>query len=136
MDASLLERFTPVAKALKLDNAAAQQLAELYHAQITGLSDGVKKAEAAQIEAWQKDFTSAPDHAKVLASAKRALSVADAAAKSFFESPMVGNNPVVIKFLAKVGGFLSEDKLVESNPLSPKTEGATAADFYPKSNMK
>lgn len=103
-----LAHFLPVFKGLELSQEQVQ-------ATINAMGDFTKAAEDAAIaneEAMVKEFQKDPEHTQLTTSAKRLLvQHASESEMALFSHPSVGNNPDVIRFLAKVQGLVREDSV-------------------------
>ena len=114
LDAGLVEAFTPLARELGLDQDKAQKLVTLYAEQTAAK---VKAAEAAQLTAvkdqraaWVAEFKASPTWKEDATFARRAVEqIGDDAAKGLLMGSWLGDHPVMLRFLAKVGRALAED---------------------------
>lgn len=130
LDAAALEAFAPVAKQLNLTQAQAQELVDVFAANVAAR----EAARVAEVTGWADAARADPE----IGGAKftEHLAAAQAALRQF-QSPAlvamlnetgVGNHPEMIRLLAKVGRAIGEDKLVTGN--APARERTTAEVLY------
>ena len=131
LDDKLVEGFAPIAKDFGLNNAKAQKLADLYATHVQAQITAAQTAESAKIAKWQEDFKAIPGHEKILAGAKRALTIAPKEVQDMFNGSWLGSHPALIQYLNKLGSLLHEDDLAEGANRAAPRAGATAADMYP-----
>jgi len=113
LDADAVAEFVPIAKELGLTQEAAQGLVSLQ-ARLQAKADAKVAADfEKQQQAWQAEIRAIDGHDKLLANAKRALTLADPDMRSMIEGSWMGNHPGVIRFLAKVGERVSESRMDE-----------------------
>lgn len=134
LDPAAAEEFTAIAKELKLDQAAAQKLADV----------GAKMAQR-QVEAHAQLVATWTEQVKTdkeiggdkldenLGIARKAIdSFGSNELKTLLNSTGMGNHPEVVKFALKVGKAISEDRFVTGSPKGPETD--TAKKMFPNMN--
>lgn len=142
VDQALLDALSPDFKELGLTQKQAQALADKFIAAQT------KKGEEANA-AWAKTLTGWVDQAKADpeigganwdSSVKAATSVVgrfgNDAFREYLNASGAGNHPEMIRFMAKVGAVIGEDR--PANPVNPGKAVArdTAAILYPDDQPK
>lgn len=114
LDAGMVEAFTPLARELGLDQDKAQKLVTLYAEQTAAR---LRAAEQAQLTAvkeqrsqWVAEFKASPTWKEDATFARRAVEqIGDDAAKGLLMGSWLGDHPVMLRFLSKVGRALAED---------------------------
>lgn len=131
LDETLLSKFTPLAKELNLTQEQAQKLVNLQSEFVADQQAAIAKEHADQRAAWRDEIKALPDHGKVLADAKKAISAfaTDDETKTLLTQTWLGDNPHVIQFLAKVGKVIGEDGFPGASGDQPKAADARA--LYP-----
>lgn len=127
LDESLAGKFSDMAKGLKLSQPDAQKLVDLYAA---AQADQVKSFET-QREQWRSQIKADPKHAEMLGDAKKALRLASPEQRAFIENSWLGDHPEMVRFLAKVGTLVKEDKVVNGNGGAHNSEPSLAAKMFP-----
>lgn len=118
LDSAAAEEFTAIAKELKLDQAAAQKLADI------GAKMATRQAEAhAQlVEIWTKQVKADKEIGgdkldENLGIARKAIDTfGSPELKALLNSTGMGNHPEVVKLAFKVGKAISEDRFVTGSP--------------------
>lgn len=142
VDQALLDELSPEFKAAGLTGKQAQALADKYIAR--------KTAEAkAQGEAWAKTTSDWVDAAKAdpeIGGAKWDGTVKAAsgivgrfgndALKEYLNASGAGNHPEMIRFMAKVGAMIGEDKPAISETPGSKVKADSATILYPDDQPK
>ena len=122
VDAPLVEKFTPLAKELKLNNAGAQKLVDFYTEVRKEFGEKMQKDWDTLTEGWAN---SAKTDAEIggdkwtgsLKDAKLALDkLGTPKLMEDLETTKMGNHPEVIRLLTKVGRLLADDKLHHGGP--------------------
>ena len=118
LDTALLDKFTPLAKELKLDNAGVQKLANFLAEQRQAEAGNQVKAWEGVVDGWVQATKADPEIGgeklgPALASAKAVVDKYgnDKLKAELFDQYGIGNHPEVIRFLAKVGADMADDKL-------------------------
>ena len=137
LDDGLVKAFTPLAREMGLDQEKAQKLVTLYAEQTAAK---VKAAEEAQLTAvkeqrsqWVAEFKKSPTWHEDATFARRAVEqIGDDATKGLLMGSWLGDHPVMLGFLAKVGRALAEDGAGGGSPGGPGGAGKpdAAALFY------
>lgn len=127
MDTEALERFTPVAKELKLSNDQAQKLADLYAERQEATFKAQREAYAKTVEGWIKEVKADKEIGGTnlpvtQATCKKALSVYDPGGEfmKLMDESGFGNHPAVLRFVNRVGKSVREDQGVQAKSLAPK----------------
>lgn len=130
LNENLVNEFTPIAKELKLTNESAQKLVDLF-----------AKGQAQQLEtlnktreSWRQQVKGDAELNGRLPLAKKALRLADEGAKKLFTETWLGDHPDVVRFLAKVGELVGEDKLIEGAAGGNRSDIPVAKRIYPDMN--
>lgn len=118
LDSAAAEEFTAIAKELKLDQAAAQKLADI------GAKMATRQAEAhAQlVETWTAQVKADKEIGgdkldENLGIARKAIDTfGSPELKALLNSTGMGNHPEVVKLAFKVGKAISEDRFVTGSP--------------------
>lgn len=118
LDSAAAEEFTAIAKELKLDQAAAQKLADI------GAKMATRQAEAhAQlVETWTEQVKTDKEIGgdkldENLGVARKAIDTfGSPELKALLNSTGLGNHPEVVKLAFKVGKAISEDRFVSGSP--------------------
>jgi hypothetical protein len=130
LDPAAVEAFAPVAKELKLTQAQAQRVVDLY----AGLQAQQAEAQAAQVQQWAEAVVSDTEIGGANWDANRALV---ARARDQFASPELlqvmdrtglGSHPEVIKLFVRVGKAIADDGHVIGG--HPGPEPRSAESFY------
>lgn len=134
LDSAAAEEFTAIAKELKLDQAAAQKLADI------GAKMATRQAEAhAQlVETWTEQVKTDKDIGgdkldENLGVARKAIDTfGSPELKALLNSTGLGNHPEVVKLAFKVGKAISEDRFVTGSPKGAETD--MAKKLFPNMN--
>ena len=122
VDAPLVEKFTPLAKELKLNNAGAQKLVDFYTGVRKEFGDKMQKDWDTLTEGWAAAAKADPEMGGdkwggSLKDAKLALEkLGTPKLLEDLETTKMGNHPEVIRLLTKVGRLLADDKLHHGGP--------------------
>ena len=143
LDQEAVEQFTPLAKELGLSQDNAQKMVDLYAAQ-------VQKLHQAQLESWkqtQQDWMAEVKADKEIGGPAFELSVhhgkqsiakyfpdpAEAQAfRDLLNATGMGNNPLMVKLLARVGKSNAEDTVVVGGKDTAPVDMAKV--FFPSMN--
>ena len=127
MDTEALERFTPVAKELKLSNDQAQKLADLYAERQEATFKAQREAYAKTVEGWIKEVKADKEIGGTnlpvtQATCKKALSVYDPDGEfmKLMDESGFGNHPAVLRFVNRVGKSVKEDQGVQAKSSAPR----------------
>ncbi len=138
LDEGMLEKFTPIAGRLGLDQEAAQEIVSLYAGAVEA---GAKESDAAfktQQEAWVNEITEDADFGEQKFAETQRLNrrlVAKYGGKELQDALNVsglGNHPALVKMFARIGALFSEDSLVVGGDAPTGPETTMAQRFYPK----
>jgi hypothetical protein len=130
MEAEILEKFMPIAKELNLTQDAAQKVIDLA-------TEHVKILESKQVdsfmkvrEGWVESIKSDKDFGgakfgETIERAKRALTkFGSREFATLLDDSGYGDNPELIRFLAKVDKAIGEDKTVDGLPSTASSKSA------------
>lgn len=134
LDSAAAEEFTVIAKELKLDQAAAQKLADI------GAKMATRQAEAhAQlVDSWTAQVKTDKEIGgdkldENLGIARKAIDTfGSPELKDLLNSTGLGNHPEVVKLAFKVGKAISEDRFVTGSPKGAETD--MAKKLFPNMN--
>lgn len=122
LDQGLLEKFTPVARELKLDNAGVQKLADFVAEMRAQDAAAQGKAWTNVVDGWEAATKADPEIGgeklgPALAHAKAVVDKYgnDKLKSELFDQYGIGNHPEVIRFLARVGADMADDRLHEGH---------------------
>ena len=116
LDAELAEALGPEFADLKLTNAQAQKLVDKYIEIQTARGGKQSEAWSQTVQGWadeakaDKEIGGAKWDATVSASQKAVKSLGTPALRDYLNASGGGNHPEMIRFMAKVGAMISEDK--------------------------
>lgn len=127
LDDSLAQSFSERAKELKLTQDGAQKLVDLYVAQQEQQVAAFNKQRAD----WRAEFQKDPKHPELLDNAKKALRLASPEERAFLADSYLGDHPLVLRYLAKVGALTREDTLAEGAGAG-RTQRSAAEILYGK----
>lgn len=130
LDQAAVEAFSPIAKDLKLSQAQAQRLVDVY----AGLQAQQAEAQAAQVKAWAKAVTTDKEiggskwaeNRAVIARARDQFATPELV--QLMEQTGLGSHPEVIKLFVKVGKAISDDGHVIGG--NPGPDPRSADSFY------
>ena len=113
-DQGMVEAFTPVARELGLSQEQAQKLVTLYATQTAAKMTAAEQAQARAVQeqraGWVREFKASPTWQEDAMYARRAVEhMGDDATKSLLMGTWLGDHPVILRFLAKVGRTVAED---------------------------
>lgn len=127
MDTEALERFTPLAKELKLSNDQAQKLADIYAERQEAAFKAQREAYAKTVEGWIKEVKADKEIGGTnlpvtQATCKKALSAYDPDGEfmKLMDESGFGNHPAVLRFVNRVGKSVKEDQGVQAKASAPK----------------
>jgi hypothetical protein len=131
LDEGLIEKFAPVAKELNLSQAQAQKLVDLQTEMVSAQQEAIAKAHAEQRSEWRAEVQALPESDKLLADAKKAINAFAKTddEKSLLTQTWIGDNPLIINFLARVGKVAGEDSFPGTSGDKPR--GVDARALYP-----
>jgi len=140
MDKAALDAFIPLAKKYKLPQEAAQGVIDIASGMISRNVEAQELLITNQEKSWKTEILQDPEiggakQVEAAAYGQRALNRFDIDGK-FAEVLEVGRlkyNPAIRRFLARVGGAVSEDTLVQGQP-APKS--SSGSNMYSKSGHK
>ena len=118
LDTAAAEEFTAIAKELKLDQAAAQKLADIG----AKMAQRQVEAHAQLVESWTEQVKTDKEIGgdrleEILGVARRAIETfGTPELKALLNSSGLGNHPEVVKMAYKVGKAISEDRIVTGAP--------------------
>ena len=126
LDSAAADEFTAIAKELKLDQAAAQKVADVGAKMAQRQAD----AHAKLVETWVEQIKTDKDIGgdklnENLAVARKALDTfGTPELRDVLNSTGLGNHPEVIRAFYKAGKAISEDRFVKGSPPGPETDMA------------
>lgn len=134
LDKDALNDFTGVAKELKLDQAAAQKLADVGVKMAQRQKEVFENTKAAWAEQARTDKDIGGEKFEQnLAMAKKTLETfGSPELKEILNVSGLGNHPVVIKFLVNTSKAISEDGFVTGTPAGGNTD--LAKKLFPSMN--
>lgn len=109
MQASLGE-FKTLAAEAKLPQAQAQKFVDL----LVKRDQELARQTEAQAGKWAAELQALPNSAELLADAKRAYRICEPEMQAMLQQPAIGNNPAIVKSMAKIGRMLKEHGFVDS----------------------
>lgn len=132
LDAEMAEEFSPIAKELGLSNEKAQKLVDYYASNVLTKIAARQATQLKNLQGnWAKEAKADPEFGGNEANLKsnmalvaRAKAYAGDAFSKEINTLGIGNNPTLLKFLAKVGKGLAED--------APAVGGVAAGSPEPK----
>lgn len=137
LDTGVMTKFAETAKALNLPQEAAQKL-------VDQMAPVMAAQHAAQIESvkaeWLATTTADPEigGAKLTESVAMAAKAMDQfatpALKEIFNATGFGNHPEMLRFMAKAGRAISEEKVVIGGQTAPAGIRSMADRLYPASS--
>jgi hypothetical protein len=130
-DLNLVGKFAPVAKDLGLSQEKAQKVVSVYaehiKSEIAAYETKVAEAKAAD----RKEIESIANYREtILAPAKRALSLVSEADRTRI-TQHYGDDPAVLRLLAKVGQKMGEDRTVEGKSAPPGAKPSPESLYKP-----
>lgn len=135
LDLAAAEEFTAIAKELKLDQAAAQKLADVG----AKMAQRQAEAHAQLVETWTEQVKTDKDIGgdkleENLGIARKAIDTfGSPELKALLNSTGLGNHPEVVKLAYKVGKAISEDRMVSGAPKG-NTTNDPAKKLFPNMN--
>lgn len=126
LDTASAEEFSTIAKELKLDQAAAQKLADVAAKQ----AQRQVERHAKLVESWVEQVKTDKDLGgdkltENLAVARKALDTfGTPELRDVLNASGLGNHPEVIRAFYRAGKAISEDKFVAGSPKGPETDAA------------
>lgn len=135
LDQAATTEFTAIAKELKLDQAAAQKLADIGAKMAQRQAD----AHAQLVETWTEQVKTDKEIggdklAENLSVARKAIDTfGSPELKALLNSTGLGNHPEVVKLAFKVGKAISEDGFVSGSPKG-NTTNDPAKKLFPNMN--
>jgi hypothetical protein len=135
LDQAATTEFTAIAKELKLDQAAAQKLADIGAKMAQRQAD----AHAQLVETWTEQVKTDKEIggdklAENLGVARKAIDTfGSPELKALLNSTGLGNHPEVVKLAFKVGKAISEDRFVTGAPKS-NASNDPAKKLFPNMN--
>lgn len=136
-DPTIMGKFAETAKALNLPQEAAQQLVDQMAPVMA--AQHTQQIESLKAE-WLATTTADPEigGAKLTESVAMAAKARDAfatpALKEIFNGTGFGNHPEMVRFMAKVGRAISDDKVVIGGQTAPAGIRSHADRLYPASS--
>jgi hypothetical protein len=127
LDTEALEKFTPLAKELKLSNEQAQKLADIYAERQDAAIKAQREAYTQTVEGWKKEVKADKEIGGTnlpitQATCRKALSAYDPDGEftKLMDESGFGNHPAVLRFVNRVGKSVREDQGVKSSASAPK----------------
>lgn len=134
LDSAAAEEFTTIAKELKLDQAAAQKLADVG----AKMAQRQAEAHAQLVDSWTEQVKADKEIGgdkldENLGIARKAIETfGSPELKSLLNSTGLGNHPEFVKLAFKVGKAISEDRFVTGAPKGSETD--MAKKMFPSMN--
>jgi hypothetical protein len=134
LDSAAADEFTAIAKELKLDQTAAQKVADVG----AKMAQRQAEAHAKMVETWveqvKTDTEIGGDKLDAnLAVARKAMDAfGSQGLKDLLNTSGLGNHPEVIKAFYKAGKAISEDRFVSGSPKGAETD--IAKKLFPTMN--
>lgn len=134
LDSAAAEEFTAIAKELKLNQEAAQKLADIGAKMATRQAE----AHAKLVETWTEQVKTDKEIGgdkldENLGIARKAIDTfGSPELKALLNSSGLGNHPEVVKLAYKVGKAISEDRFVTGSPKGAETD--MAKKLFPNMN--
>jgi hypothetical protein len=134
LDKAAADEFTAIAKELKLDQAAAQKVADVG----AKMAQRQAEAHAKLVETWTEQVKTDKEFGgdkleENLGIARKALEVfGTPELRDVLNSTGLGNHPEVIRAFYKAGKAVSEDKFVKGAPAGAETD--IAKRMFPTMN--
>lgn len=126
LDSAAADEFTAIAKELKLDQAAAQKVADVG----AKMAQRQAEAHAKLVETWVEQVKTDKEFGgdkleENLGIARKALeSFGTPELRDVLNATGFGNHPEVIRAFYKMGKAVSEDRFVKGAPKGPETDMA------------
>jgi hypothetical protein len=134
-DTKLLEGFEPLAKEMGLTQDHAQKLVDLYAKHSDSLQKAQMEALDTQRKEWAAEIQKDPKHPEMLSQAKKGLlAVASPEAQTLITGTWLGDHPLILNMLAKVGRLLSEHTIHTGTETTKPAAQPAEAVLYP--NLK
>lgn len=132
LDKGALDAFLPVAKELGLTAEQAQKLVDLQSGFVKQQAQGYIDQQAK----WVEDIKNDPEFGgakfdETIRLGKAAVEFAGPEFKDFLNASGMGNNPFVVKALAKFGTKFATDKVVGGESRNPGGETKAEDVFFP-----
>lgn len=109
VDAPLMEKFEATVKEMGLTNEQAQKLVDLYSNKQVELG----KAFASTVEQWRAELKADPNYQETFGFARKGMQFGDPEFQQLVSMPGWGDNPIMVRFLAKIGKAVGEDRFIE-----------------------
>lgn len=139
LDTTLVDKVSPLFKELKLSQADAQKLADIYIEQQKAMVD-VQSAAFQKFLKDSKDETIKALGANYKADLAYVAKVRDRflsqETREMLDASGLSNNKALILDLIKIGKLISEDKLVSGRPAGAAAERSRAEIMYPSAEKK
>ena len=132
LDEKMLGALTPALRDAGLSNDAAQELAT---ALVKYQEDSAKESETATANVrkeWVAELRKDPQFAATVENGRRAVALAgkDAAAvREIFNATGMGDHPVIVRWLANIGGRLSETPFIPGQPATTSFKDKSMASL-------
>ena len=127
LDTQALEKFTPIAKELKLSNEQAQKLADIYAERQDAAVKAQREAYQQTVEGWKKESKADKEIGGTnlpvtQATCRKALNVFDPDGEfsKLMDESGFGNHPAVLRFVNRVGKSVKEDQGVRAKSSAPQ----------------
>ena len=142
VDAGLLDQFAPTFKELGLTTRQAQALADKFIEAQTARGETQAQAWTNTVAGWVDQAKADPEigGAKWEATVQSASGIVkrfgNDAFREYLNASGAGNHPEMIRFMAKVGAMIGEDRPAVSENPGKKIAQDTAAILYPDDQPK
>lgn len=142
LDKSRLEDVMAFAKAHNLTSEAAQKVLNRENDLVSGILSAQEETHQKQVEQWARDVHADKElggekFKETAESARRVVEkFGDDGVIKLLNETGYGNNPVVVKLLARIGRAMADDKLVKSGVDSIPKEKPIEEIFYGKQSKE
>jgi hypothetical protein len=142
LDQAMLDQFAPTFKDLGLTTKQAQALADKFIEAQAKTGETQSQNWAKTVEGWMTQAKADPEigGAKWDATVKDASGIVkrfgNEALRDYLNASGAGNHPEMIRFMAKVGAMIGEDRPAISEAPGKKIAQDTAAILYPDDQPK
>jgi len=142
VDKAKLETITPVFKELNLSHKGAQKLVNFYAKTVADTQNANAEAWKATREKWKGDIKADKEiggdkHDAQVGLAKKAIAhFGTRELQDYLDTYGGGDNPEVVRFLARVGSVVTEDTVKFGKAVVAETLSDPAAAMYPSMAQK
>jgi hypothetical protein len=138
-DDALIKGFEPIARELKLDDAGAQKLVDLYAGRQQQLAKEAAEAHAKQVDGWANEVKADkelggdkfPETQQLVANVMTRFN--DPGLVEVLNTSGLGNHPALVRFVARIGKAIADDSIKGAGggaEKKPRTEQERLDRFY------